>query len=87
MTLLFESQNEGCSWTDPLCLAREGVGNVVGDVAGAVGGSIINQVAQAVAESVASLLTSLTTMWVQVDTPGLGSGGTADRIQNNVWWF
>ncbi|RQN02009.1 hypothetical protein EHW97_14735 [Aeromicrobium camelliae] len=22
-----------------------------------------------------------------MDTPGLGSGGTADRIQNNVWWF
>lgn len=63
------------------------VKDTVGGAASSVAGSAIDKFAEAVSSAVGESVKSVATIWTKVPTVGLGSGETATKLQDNLFWF
>ena len=76
-----------CDLRDPTSCITDGIGSVVGSAANSVANSAIDKFAEAVSHAVGESVKGLATIWTQVPTAGLGSGETASKLQDNLWWY
>lgn len=72
---------------NPLDWAKDRAGDVIGGAASSVAGSAIDKFASAVSEAVGESVKTVATIWTKVPTVGLGSGETATKLQDNLFWF
>jgi type IV secretion system protein TrbL len=63
------------------------VGGVAGSAASSISNSAIDKFAEAVSHAVGESVKGVATIWTQVPTVGLGSGGTASKLQDNLYWY
>lgn len=72
---------------NPFDWAKDKAGDVIGGAASSVAGSAIDKFASAVSEAVGESVKTVATIWTKVPTVGLGSGETATKLQDNLFWF
>jgi type IV secretion system protein TrbL len=78
-----EDKCTGLNNINPICQGKAKIGDAVSSVAG----SAIDKVADAVSEAVGEAVKTVATIWTKVPTVGLGSGETATKLQDNLFWF
>lgn len=76
-----------CDLRNPTSCITDGIGSVVGSAANSVANSAIDKFAEAVSHAVGESVKGVATIWTQVPTVGLGSGETASKLQDNLWWY
>lgn len=78
-----EDKCTGLNNINPICQGKAKIGDAVSSVAG----SAIDKFANAVSEAVGEAVKTVATIWTKVPTVGLGSGETATKLQDNLFWF
>lgn len=63
------------------------MGGVAGSAASSISNSAIDKFAEAVSHAVGESVKGVATIWTQVPTVGLGSGETASKLQDNLYWY
>lgn len=72
---------------DPLGWAKDKAGDLVGGAVNNVAGGAIDKFAEAVSHAVGESVKAVATIWTKVPTVGLGSGETASKLQDNLYWY
>ena len=69
------------------CAAKDAAGSALGGAANSVAGGAIDKFAEAVSHAVGESVKAVATIWTKVPTVGLGSGETASKLQDNLYWY
>ena len=72
---------------DPIGWAKGKTGDLIGGAVNNVAGGAIDKFAEAVSHAVGESVKAVATIWVKVPTVGLGSGETASKLQDNLYWY
>jgi len=72
---------------DPIGWAKGKAGDVLGGAVNNVAGGAIDKFAEAVSHAVGESVKAVATIWTKVPTVGLGSGETATKLQENLYWY